>query len=94
MSRIRLGIVPSIAPYLVPTNQFIIFDDHLVHVEAVSAEIAVTQSREIALYQRAFTALAEVAHHGPAARELIKDELDTARRARTPATAGRRREAP
>jgi transcriptional regulator with XRE-family HTH domain len=84
MSRIRLGVIPATAPYLVPTNQFIIFDERLVHVEAVSAEITVTQPREIALYLRAFTALADSAHYGPAARELIKQELDAVQSNRTP----------
>jgi transcriptional regulator with XRE-family HTH domain len=71
MARIRLGIIPAAAPYVVPTNQFIIFDDHLVHVEAVSAEISVTQPREIALYARAFSALADLAVYGPQARALL-----------------------
>ncbi|BFU43552.1 helix-turn-helix transcriptional regulator [Krasilnikovia sp. MM14-A1004] len=76
MSRIRLGVVPSSAPYLAPSNQFIIFDERLVHIEAVSAEISVTQPREIALYLRAFATLAESAVYGPAARDLIKAELE------------------
>ena len=50
--------------------------DRLVHVEAVSAEIAVTQPREIALYLRAFSALADAAVYGPAARALITSELN------------------
>jgi hypothetical protein len=48
-----------------------------VHVEAVSAEISVTQPREIALYLRAFAALAGSAVYGAEARELIKGEITT-----------------
>jgi transcriptional regulator with XRE-family HTH domain len=76
MASVRLGIISAQSPYTVPTNQFIVFDDRLVHVEAISAEIAVTQPREIALYLRAFSALADAAVYGPAARALITSELN------------------
>jgi transcriptional regulator with XRE-family HTH domain len=76
MQRVRLGIIPAGSPYLVPTNQFIVFDDRLVHVEAISAEISVTQPREIALYLRAFAALADAAVYGAAARTLVTTELN------------------
>jgi transcriptional regulator with XRE-family HTH domain len=77
MGRIRLGIIPADAPYIVPSNQFIIFDERLVHVETISAELTVTQPREIALYLRAFTHLAGSAVYGTAARNLIINELNT-----------------
>ena len=76
LGRIRLGIVPAAAPYVVPSNQFVIFDERLVQIEAVSAEISVTQPREIALYLRAFAELARAARYGPDARALIVKELD------------------
>ncbi|MGA5299304.1 helix-turn-helix domain-containing protein [Nucisporomicrobium flavum] len=79
MARIRLGIIPADAAYVVPSNQFIMFDDRLVQVEAVSAEISVTQPREIALYERAFTALAGLAAYGASARAIIMGELDRLR---------------
>lgn len=69
--RVLLGIIPAYAEYLVPANQFILFDDQLVQVETVSAELIVKQPREIALYQKAFTALAAQAVTGKAARALI-----------------------
>jgi transcriptional regulator with XRE-family HTH domain len=75
MTRVRLGIIPAASPYVVPANQFIAFDDRLVHVEAVSAEISVTQPREIALYLRAFSALADAAVYGASARAFIMNEL-------------------
>lgn len=80
MARMRLGIVPAQAPYVVPSNQFIIFDNRLVHVEAVSAEIAVTQPREIELYARSFVALSELALYGREARSLIVEELENLHR--------------
>lgn len=83
MSRLRLGIIPSGAPYLVPSNQFIVFDDRLVHVETVSAEISVTQPREIDLYARSFAALAKLALYGASARKIIMDELGEFQRADT-----------
>jgi transcriptional regulator with XRE-family HTH domain len=76
LARVRLGIIPAASPYVVPSNQFIMFDDRLVHVEAVSAEISVTQPREIALYARACSGLAHAAGYGPAARALVMAELD------------------
>jgi transcriptional regulator with XRE-family HTH domain len=75
LPRVRLGIIPATAPYEVPTNQFIMFDERLVHVEAISAEISVTQPREIALYIKAFQGLSELAVYGAAARELIASVL-------------------
>jgi transcriptional regulator with XRE-family HTH domain len=81
MARIRFGILPDQAPYTVPSNQFIMFDDRLVHVEAVSAELTITQPREIALYARAFSALAGQAAYGTRARSLILDELERLRSA-------------
>lgn len=75
MSHVRLGIVPAESPYVVPSNQFIIFDDDLVHIEAVSAEISVTSPREIALYARAFAKLSQSAVYGPDARRLIMEQL-------------------
>jgi transcriptional regulator with XRE-family HTH domain len=76
LGRIRLGIIPAASPYAVPSNQFIIFDERLVHVEAISAEISVTQPREIALYLRAFAELAKAAAYGANARTLIMNELN------------------
>ncbi len=75
LPRVSLGILPTCSEYRVPTNQFIMFDDRVVHVENVSAEVAVTQPREIALYAKAFGELAEQAVHGRAAKEFIETAL-------------------
>jgi transcriptional regulator with XRE-family HTH domain len=74
LPRVRLGIVPAGSPYRSPSHQFIIFDARLVHVETVSAELSVTQPREISLYIRAFEDLADAAVYGPAARALLVAE--------------------
>ncbi|MGH3873974.1 MAG: Scr1 family TA system antitoxin-like transcriptional regulator [Pseudonocardiaceae bacterium] len=37
LPRVTLGIIPAFAEYRVPTNQFIMFDNRLVHVETISA---------------------------------------------------------
>ena len=74
LARVRLGIIPATGPYVVPSHQFIIFDDSLVHVEAISAELSITQPREIALYIRSFNHLASLATYGPDARKIVMAE--------------------
>ena len=54
-----------------PVEGFGIFGDEQVNIELLSARITVTQPREVALYARAFTELANLAVYGPAARALI-----------------------
>lgn len=80
LPRILLGIVPERTEYEAPaTNGFIIFDNRLVHVETISAELTITQPREIALYGKAFAQLTEQAVYGETARRLIMTELDKRR---------------
>lgn len=76
LPRITLGIIPTFAEYRVPTNQFIMFDNRLVHVETVSAELTIKQPREIALYAKAFEELTKLAVIGNDARALITAALD------------------
>lgn len=76
LPRVRLGIIPADAEYRVPTNQFTIFDARLVHVETVSAELSISQPREIALYDRAFEELTRQARYGSQARALVVGALD------------------
>lgn len=71
LAGISLGIIPAHSPYRVPTSQFIIFDDRVVHVEAISAELTITQPREIALYAKTFQELSKLAVYGKGASELI-----------------------
>ncbi|MFC4128989.1 helix-turn-helix domain-containing protein [Nocardia rhizosphaerae] len=74
LPRVVLGIVPAAMTYNGPaTNGFSIFDQHLVQVETVTAELSVKQPREIALYERMFAVLNEQAVFGERARELISN---------------------
>lgn len=75
LPRIRLGIIPATAAYQVPTNQFIMFDERMVHVETISAELTITQPREIALYAKTFHQLSKQALYGQAAKEIINVRL-------------------
>ncbi|HEX5345772.1 MAG TPA: DUF5753 domain-containing protein, partial [Pseudonocardiaceae bacterium] len=86
MPRLTLGIIPTFAEYRVPTNQFIMFDNRLVHVETVSAELTINQPREITLYHKVFEELAKQAVVGNAARALIIAALDHRRNELPPQT--------
>jgi len=79
LPRVKLGIIPARAEYRVPTNQFIMFDDRLVHVETISAELSISQPREITLYTKAFHELTQQATYGQTARILITTALDNLR---------------
>lgn len=79
LPRIRLGIIPATETYQVPTNQFIMFDERVVHVETISAELAITQPREIALYAKTFHQLSKQAVYGQMAEEMINARLATLR---------------
>lgn len=79
MPRVTLGIVPAGTRYQVPISNFIMFDDRLVMVENVTAELRITQPRELALYGRAFNVLAKQSVTGDQARALIRAALDLRR---------------
>ena len=82
LPRLVLGIVPEKAAHVGPaSNGFVIYNDGLVGVDTVSAQLSITQPGEIALYERMFTLLSEQAVHGEVARELIGREI-AARRTR------------
>ncbi|MGW4244575.1 helix-turn-helix domain-containing protein [Nocardia sp. NPDC004722] len=75
MPRVTVGIVPLASEALVVVEGFMMFDNRMVKVEAHTAELTVTQPREIALYGRAFDTLASQSVTGKAARELIYEAL-------------------
>ncbi|WP_282779106.1 MULTISPECIES: DUF5753 domain-containing protein [unclassified Nocardia] len=80
LPRVVPGILPERATYEAPaTNGFIMFDNRLVHVETITAELSVTQPREIAFYGRMFTQVSEQAVYGESARRLIMAELEERR---------------
>ncbi|MBR8642853.1 helix-turn-helix domain-containing protein [Streptomyces tuirus] len=76
LPRLSLGIVPKSAPTSIwPGNAFSMFDDRLVLVETYSAELSVTQPREIELYTKAFALLKQSAVYGTAVRDLISTAI-------------------
>jgi transcriptional regulator with XRE-family HTH domain len=81
LSRVSFGVIALDSPYRVPTNQFCMFDDRLVTVETVSAELSVTQPREVALYAKAFDGLTKVAKYGKAAKALLHTAIEAFRAA-------------
>jgi hypothetical protein len=76
LPRLSLGIVPKSAPtFIWPGNAFSMFDSRLVLVETYSAELSVTQPREIELYTKAFALLKQSAVYGTAVRDLISTAI-------------------
>lgn len=76
LQRVSLGIIPATATrHTTPTAGFWIFDDEMAQVETVSAELTVTQYREIALFAKKFDLLNKSAVTGPHARALITHAL-------------------
>ena len=76
LPRVSLGIIPSGAErHTTASAGFWIFDDAMVQVETVSAEITITQPREITVYAKKFDLLSRSAVTGPDARQLIMQAL-------------------
>ncbi|MFC8870201.1 helix-turn-helix domain-containing protein [Streptomyces sp. NPDC057148] len=77
LASVSLGIIPFTAQRTVwPLEAFYVRDDAMAVVETLTAEIKVTQPRELADYARAFAGLAEMAVYGDAARALIEPAID------------------
>jgi transcriptional regulator with XRE-family HTH domain len=75
---VSLGVVPWSAPRgMWPLEAFYAFDDRLVVVETLTAEINVQQPSEVSDYLRAFAALSKSAVYGSAARALITGAIDS-----------------
>jgi len=76
LPRLNLGIIPLRSLYHIwPGNAFIMFDDRMAMVETYSAELTITQPRELALYAKAFALLHRSAVYGRPARDLIGQAL-------------------
>ncbi|MEY9845404.1 helix-turn-helix domain-containing protein [Streptacidiphilus sp. MAP5-3] len=76
LASVSLGIIPFGADRTMwPLEGFYLFDDQHVGVETLTAEINVTQPREIADYVHAFAELSRSAVYGDAARALITAAL-------------------
>lgn len=73
MPAVPLGIIPSHTAErsVWPTELFHVYDDTLVSVELLSAQVNVTQPSEIALHLKAFEQMRSMAVYGADARALI-----------------------
>jgi len=73
LANVHLGLIPIGVVWPVHADHgFWCFDEDFVLVETLSAELRLTQSPEIALYLKAFTALDAVAAHGTQARDILR----------------------
>ncbi|MFC7731235.1 helix-turn-helix domain-containing protein [Actinomadura keratinilytica] len=80
LPRLSLGIIPTRARHRrAPHHGFWVFDERMVLVETATAELTITQPREIAVYIQEFAWLASSAVYGAAARELIHTAIQTLR---------------
>lgn len=87
LPRVVLGIVPTRAAYRTPVmNNFIMFDNRMVQVETISAELTITQPSEVAVYEKAFHTLKDQAVHGTDARAVISAAMAYLRSDHDPAT--------
>lgn len=76
LPRVRLGVIPAdVVRPVVPDNPFVLFDDVAVRMETTTAELTVTQPREIAQYARIFRGLQDSAVYGAQARDVITGAL-------------------
>ena len=72
LKTIRFGVIPfEVQLPVAPVHGFWIYDDRVVHVEHLTAELKITQPREVATYLTLFARLAEVARYDSDARALI-----------------------
>ncbi|WP_282793290.1 helix-turn-helix transcriptional regulator [Streptomyces sp. CC224B] len=72
MPSVQLGIVPLGADLtVVPTHGFWLYDDSLVMVETIGAELRITDPAELALYRTVWDELEGASVSGPQAHRLI-----------------------
>ncbi|MFG1703695.1 helix-turn-helix domain-containing protein [Nonomuraea sp. M3C6] len=76
LPRVHMGIIPTRADHgYLPLHGFWILDTREVLIETFSAEVKLTQPKEIAVYAKAFEQLEKSAIYGRAARTLITNAL-------------------
>ncbi|RPK51782.1 hypothetical protein EES39_03270 [Streptomyces sp. ADI92-24] len=74
---VSLGIIPSTALRgQWPRETFHVYDDSLVSVELVSAQVRITQPSEIGLYLKAFEQMRRTAVYGADARALVVKAIE------------------
>ena len=76
LPRVSLGIIPrGVDRTMWASPGFWIYDDERVIVETPSAQLTITQPREVALYARTFAELSSMAVLGAAARRLVTEAI-------------------
>ncbi|WP_405889725.1 helix-turn-helix transcriptional regulator [Streptomyces sp. NBC_00133] len=74
---VSLGVIPfSSERRIWPMEACYIYDDQLVQVELLTADVTVSTPSEVGTYLKAFTKLQAFAVHGPKARALITSAID------------------
>ncbi|WP_326797932.1 helix-turn-helix domain-containing protein [Streptomyces sp. NBC_01808] len=75
---VSLGVIPFSTPArsMWPNETFHVYDDTLVSVELVSAQVNIVQPTEIALYVKTFRKLQQLAVYGAEARALILKAIE------------------
>ncbi|WP_435172556.1 helix-turn-helix domain-containing protein [Actinacidiphila sp. bgisy145] len=78
---VSLGVIPMATRRRTqwPEETFAVYDDKLVTVELVSAEVTVTQPSEVEQYLKSFERLRSMAVYGAEARTLIVRAIDALR---------------
>ncbi|MBF6239115.1 helix-turn-helix domain-containing protein [Nocardia otitidiscaviarum] len=74
--RVSFGIVPMDTELPMQLTNFVMFDERRVTVETISAELTISQPREIRLYHRTFDTLAKKSMYGSEARALIQRAIN------------------
>lgn len=78
LPNVSLGIIPfTESRRMWPLEACYIFDDRLVQVELLTAEVTVSTPTEVATYVKAFTELHRLAVYGQQARALITSAINT-----------------
>jgi transcriptional regulator with XRE-family HTH domain len=75
-AKVSIGLIPLEADFRCPTTSFLMYDQRMVQVETASAELTITQPREVRIYEKAFAILSDQAFFGEAARKLVKKALE------------------
>jgi transcriptional regulator with XRE-family HTH domain len=78
---VSLGIIPSAVQERVqwPRETFHVYDDKLVSVELVTAQVRINQPTEVAQYLKAFEQMRSMAVYGAEARALVVRAIDALR---------------
>lgn len=81
LPQVSLGIIPMATRKRLqwPVETFHVYDDTLVSVEFLSAEVNITQPSEIVLYLKAFERLRGMAVYGADARALVVKAIEALR---------------